>query len=83
MPAGPEFAILHDMRKTDHDFQKFYYAKVGLGEGCGCAERVIDMHEADRRAATPTEKQIGPRIPLKTRWRRFLNAAGLRRRPTS
>ena len=30
------------------DFQKFYFNKVGLGEGCGCAERVIDLHEMDR-----------------------------------
>ena len=34
------------------DFQKFYYTKVGLGEGCGCAERVIDLHEMDRTMAS-------------------------------
>lgn len=71
------------MRNTEHDFQKFYYTKVGLGEGCGCAERVIDMHEADRRAATPLRTPLSRPVPLKTRWRRFLNAAGLSRRPTS
>lgn len=37
------------MRKPE-DFERFYYTKVGLGEGCGCAERVIDMHEWERRA---------------------------------
>ena len=34
-------------------FEKFYYTKVGLGEGCGCAERVIDMHEFNRLAGRP------------------------------
>ena len=35
------------MRKPE-DFTKFYYKKVGLGEGCGCAEKIIDNHEFDR-----------------------------------
>lgn len=35
------------MQKPE-DFTKFYYKKVGLGEGCGCAERVIDTHEFER-----------------------------------
>ena len=30
------------------DFQKFYHSKVALGEGCGCAERIIDVHEFNR-----------------------------------
>jgi hypothetical protein len=34
-------------------FEKFYYAKVGLGEGCGCAERVIDVHEFNRLGGRP------------------------------
>ena len=29
-------------------FEAFYYRKVGLGEGCGCAERVIDTRDLDR-----------------------------------
>lgn len=33
---------------TQQSFEKFYYTKVGLGEGCGCAERVIDNHEIER-----------------------------------
>ncbi|WP_300013272.1 hypothetical protein [uncultured Roseobacter sp.] len=61
------------------DFQKFYYAKVGLGEGCGCAERVIDMHEFDRLAGKP--KLHLPRLPQRGAWRRFLNKAGLTSRP--
>ena len=35
------------MQKPE-DFSAFYFKKVGLGEGCGCAERVIDNHEFDR-----------------------------------
>ena len=68
------------MRKTEHDFQKFYYTKVGLGEGCGCAERVIDVFEADRKAATSTRVPVAPRLPLRTRIRRLMNALGLTRR---
>lgn len=29
-------------------FEKFYYDKVATGEGCGCAERIIDVHEFNR-----------------------------------
>ncbi|MEX0365073.1 MAG: hypothetical protein AB3N22_03330 [Ruegeria sp.] len=29
-------------------FEKFYYTKVGLGEACGCAEKVIDVYEFNR-----------------------------------
>lgn len=61
------------------DFQKFYYAKVGLGEGCGCAERVIDVHEFDRLAGKP--KLRLPRLPRKGAMRRFLAKAGLTSRP--
>ena len=68
-------------RRTDRpeDFQKFYYAKVGLGEGCGCAERVIDMHEFDRQARRP--KLCLPLMPARGSFRRFLQKAGLTSRP--
>lgn len=62
-----------------HDFQKVYYAKVGLGEGCGCAERVIDMHEFDRRAGKA--ERVGSNRSRKGAWRRFLNKSGLTSRP--
>ena len=69
------------MRKTQRaeDFEKFYYAKVGLGEGCGCAERVIDVHEIDRLAGK--SKMWRPTFPRRGAWRRFLNKAGLTSRP--
>ncbi|WP_298838762.1 hypothetical protein [uncultured Roseobacter sp.] len=68
-------------RKTERpeDFQKFYYAKVGLGEGCGCAERVIDMHEFDRLAGRSGRRL--PRLPQRGGFRRFLQKAGLTSRP--
>lgn len=65
--------------KHSEDFQKFYYAKVGLGEGCGCAERVIDMHEFDRLAGKSRIRL--PRWPARGAVRRFLNKAGLTTRP--
>ena len=71
------------MRKSQRpeDFEKFYYAKVGLGEGCGCAERVIDVHEFDRLAGK--SKRWLPAFPQRGAWRRFLNRAGLTSRPKS
>ncbi|MEQ8293647.1 MAG: hypothetical protein RIA08_15705 [Roseovarius sp.] len=68
------------MPNPDHDFQKFYYTKVGLGEGCGCAERVIDMHEADRKSAAPLARPLARRLPFQTRLRHALAALGLTRR---
>lgn len=61
--------------KKPEDFQTFYYDKVGLGEGCGCAEKVIDVHEFNRLAGKP--KPSLPLWPKKGAWRRFLNKAGL------
>ncbi|MEM9636459.1 MAG: hypothetical protein AAGA94_02340 [Pseudomonadota bacterium] len=72
MPRTPE---------KPEDFQKFYYAKVGLGEGCGCAERVIDMHDFDRQAGRSRRRLSW--LPRKGAWRRFLNKAGLTARPKS
>jgi len=65
----------------DNDFQTFYYKKVGLGEGCGCAERVIDVHEFDRRAGKAAPRSLP--LPSQKAWRRFLNKAGLTRRPVA
>lgn len=65
--------------RKPEDFQKFYYTKVGLGEGCGCAERIIDVHEFDRLAGKP--RMWRAVLPQKGAWRRFLNKAGLTSRP--
>ncbi len=51
-------------------FETFYYNKVGLGEGCGCAERIIDNHEIDRPAQA---RQLGLGKPglLRRLWARL------------
>jgi hypothetical protein len=56
-------------------FQKFYFDKVATGEGCGCAERIIDTHEFDRlsRARRPIRRFWPRRGDL----RLFLRKAGL------
>ena len=36
--------------KKPEDFEKFYYRYVGKGEACGCAEKIIDVHEFNRLA---------------------------------
>ena len=62
------------------DFQKFYYAKVGLGEGCGCAEKVIDVHEFDRLAGK-TRLRLPPLWPRKGAWHGLLRQLGLTAKP--
>lgn len=57
------------------DFQKFYYDKVATGEGCGCAERIIDTHEFNRLAGTT--RAVTTWVPRKGAIRRFMRAAGL------
>ena len=60
--------------RTETDFQSFYFRKVATGEGCGCAERIIDNHEFDRTAGMP--KPVLPKFSVT----RFLQKAGLYRR---
>lgn len=45
------------MQKPE-DFTRFYYTKVGLGEACGCAEKVIDVYEFNRKAGASEEMPI-------------------------
>ena len=56
-------------------FEKFYYDKVATGEGCGCAERIIDTHEFNRLAGTT--RAVTSWIPRRGSLRRFLRAAGV------
>ena len=69
------------MSKSKQSFEQFYYTKVGLGEGCGCAEKIIDVHEFNRLAGKT--RLSAPRVALPTRatFRRFLQKAGLTSRP--
>ena len=65
------------MRNTPkpQDFEKFYFDKVATGEGCGCAERIIDNHEFNRLAGT--SKLVSCWLPRKGAWKRFLRKAGI------
>ena len=59
------------MQKPE-EFSKFYYKKVGLGEGCGCAEKIIDNHELDRIGGVGRGHR--PTVGLLTRMWRVLSA---------
>jgi len=48
------------MQKPE-SFEKFYFAKVGMGEACGCAERVIDVYEFNRKGGAQTSKHLIPK----------------------
>ncbi len=66
------------MQKPE-DFTKFYYPKVGLGEACGCAEKVIDVYEFNRKAGA------GKEVPVAKQRRSFANVLrrlGLLSRPS-
>ena len=69
------------MQKPE-SFEKFYYSKVGMGEACGCAERIIDVYEFNRQGGKPA--RVGLRAPkLRFSLRGFLRKYGLARRPKS
>ena len=63
-------------------FEKFYYSKVAMGEGCGFAERIIDIHEFDWLSAGSHKLKPQLRLPSRGSFKRFLQIAGLMRRPT-
>jgi hypothetical protein len=52
--------------KMRESFEHFYLTKVGLGEGCGCAEHVTRIREIDTYAANrgraPLATNIAPPI---------------------
>ncbi len=43
-------------------FETFYFNNVATGEGCGCAERIIDVHEFKRKSAAPPVKRRMPAL---------------------
>ncbi len=61
--------------KKPQDFEKFYYRYVGKGEACGCAERIIDVHEFNRLSG-PKTKSLGPRRSLMARFKGLFSARG-------
>ncbi len=52
--------------QTPERFEKFYYTKVGMGEACGCAERIIDVYEFNRKAGANETRRVSVSRP---RWR--------------
>ena len=44
--------------QNPQSFEKFYFAKVGMGEACGCAERVIDVFEFNRKGGAQVKKPL-------------------------
>lgn len=44
--------------KNPDSFEKFYFAKVGMGESCGCAERIIDVFEFNRRGGAQSKNAL-------------------------
>lgn len=69
------------MRDPSQSFEKFYFDKVATGEGCGCAERVIDVHEFNRLAGKTRVRMPLFAWPDRAGFRRFLQKAGLTSRP--
>jgi hypothetical protein len=61
------------MRKDS--FERFYYEKVGLGEGCGCAEHVTRIRDLDALGRRLKSGRTGPSAlsiatsPLRGAWR--------------
>ena len=45
--------------RNPESFEKFYFAKVGMGEACGCAERIIDVFEFNRMGGAQSKKAVG------------------------
>lgn len=70
------------MPPKDQSFEKFYFDKVATGEGCGCAERIIDVHEFNRLAGRSRGYLPMLALPTRAGMRRFLQKAGVTRRPT-
>src|SRR5262245_366726 len=40
------------------NFERFYYEKIALGEGCGCAEHVTRMRDLDELAVRSAERKF-------------------------
>ena len=49
------------MRRTrTRSFERFYYERIGIGEGCGCAELIIGTHDHDTPGHRPATGRRGP-----------------------
>jgi hypothetical protein len=69
------------MAKLRHDsFERFYYERIGLGEGCGCAEHVTRIRDLDALAARLTSAKTKPgALPAAIAWLRNIASLIARR----
>lgn len=51
-------------------FERFYLERIAIGEGCGCAEQAIGMHDMDARSRE-LALQEGTRTNPDDRWAWF------------
>ncbi|MDA7966283.1 hypothetical protein [Ruegeria sp.] len=58
-------------------FEKFYFAKVGLGEACGCAEKVIDVYEFNRQGGAQAKRGVKAKQRKRRSFRSFALKYGL------
>jgi hypothetical protein len=54
-------------------FERFYYEKIALAEGCGCAEHVTRMRDIDALAAG--QPAVAPRFASIAAVRKAMTAA--------
>ena len=67
-------------------FEHFYLTKVGLGEGCGCAEHVTRIREIDAYAANRARTSMATNVtrPIFARLARlFRRFAGMAANPAT
>ena len=46
-----------------NSFERFYYQKIALGEGCGCAERIIGTRDLEARSKEAAFRRTSDRAP--------------------
>ncbi|WP_171211971.1 MULTISPECIES: hypothetical protein [unclassified Ruegeria] len=63
--------------QNPESFEKFYFAKVGMGEACGCAERVIDVFEFNRKGGAQTKSEVQQEKPRRRSFRGWAVKYGL------
>ncbi|MGI9369268.1 MAG: hypothetical protein ACR2O2_10580 [Ruegeria sp.] len=66
--------------RSPESFEKFYFAKVGRGEACGYAERIIDVYEFNRKSGA-IAKHVGRRGKTRLSLRSLALRYGLISRP--
>jgi hypothetical protein len=50
------------MMQGPESFERFYNTKVALGDVCGCAKRVIDVYQFNRKAGQSSSWAAQPAV---------------------